>query len=141
MKDTSSDNSLQHNAHKPLPPFPTTPASESTATAAQKDETDLELVRVVHRLGVWLNRQALSGQLASTMDAISAKLDEILDRLQQDRTRGQLMSIKAAAQYLSLSERTIRDRIALREWPAYRSGTAVRVDPDEIRQCMAKKGW
>lgn len=139
MKDTTSDNSLQHNAHKPLPPSPTIPASESTATAAQKGETDLELVRVVHRLGVWFNRKAVSGQLASTMDAISAKLDEILERLQQERTCGQLMSIKAAAQYLSLSERTIRERIALRQWPAYRSGNAVRVDPIELKALMAKE--
>jgi len=73
------------------------------------------------------------------MKAIEAKLDEIIERLPQDKINGQLMSVKAAARFLSLSERTIRERIAIRQWPAYRSGNAVRVDPFELKALMEKE--
>jgi excisionase family DNA binding protein len=130
--------SLQHDALNLLQPLPPTAVSEPTAKS-EKDDDHNDLLRTVQVLGSWLSRRAASGQLTTTMEAILAKLDDILERLKQDRTSGQLMSIKAAAQYLSLSERTIRERIALRQWPAYRSGNAVRVDPIELKALMAKE--
>ncbi len=121
MKHNPSQ-SLQHDALNLLQPLPPTVVPEPTAKSA-KDDDHNDLLRTVQVLGSWLSRRAASGQLTTT----------------QDRTSGQLMSIKAAAQYLSLSERTIRERIALRQWPAYRSGNAVRVDPIELKALMAKE--
>jgi excisionase family DNA binding protein len=67
---------------------------------------------------------------------ISRKLDRLLERADVSSTSGALMSVKDAARFLALSERAIRNRIATRAWPAYRYGTAVRVNPHELKALM-----
>ena len=67
---------------------------------------------------------------------ISRKLDRLLERSDVSSTSGALMSVKDAARFLALSERAIRNRIATRAWPAYRYGTAVRVNPHELKALM-----
>jgi len=101
--------------------------------------SDIDLLRAIQCVSVWINRHLRPDELVFAMKAIEAKLDEIIERLPQDKINGQLMSVKAAARFLSLSERTIRERIAIRQWPAYRSGNAVRVDPFELKALMEKE--
>lgn len=110
-----------------------------TVDDAATNHTHSDVLRAIQCVGVWLNRQCYSDQLTVTLEVMIAKLDQVLERLADQRARGQLMSIKVAAEYLALSERTIRERIALRQWPAYRSGNAVRVDVLELKELMAKE--
>jgi len=113
------------------------PTDDGAAIASSPSENDI--VRAIRCVSVWINRSVGSDELFVTMRELGGKLDEILERLPHDRMSGQLMSVKAAAQFLSISERTIRERIATRQWPAYRSGNAVRVDPLELKSLMAKE--
>lgn len=127
-----------------IQPTPTSsPQAEAgpsaNGAAMDPNPSDNDLLRAIQCVSVWINRHRGSDELVVAMKAIEARLDEILERLSQDRMSGQLMSVKAAAQFLSLSERTIRERIAIRQWPAYRSGNAVRVDPLELRALMQKE--
>ncbi|MCS6286497.1 MAG: helix-turn-helix domain-containing protein [Nitrospira sp.] len=48
------------------------------------------------------------------------------------------MTVKEAAQFLRISERTIRAQLASKQWPGYRCGAAVRVDPLELKARMKR---
>jgi len=78
---------------------------------------------------------------ASALLTLARKIDEnvslALERLGTTPTKG-LMTVKEAANFLSISERTIRQQLADRQWPGYRCGTAVRVDPFEIKARMKR---
>jgi excisionase family DNA binding protein len=50
-----------------------------------------------------------------------------------------LVTVRDAALALSLSERTIRKRIASGEYPSYGSGRELRVDVTELRELMSRK--
>ena len=49
-----------------------------------------------------------------------------------------LMTVKEAAQFLRISERTIRAQLTSKQWPGYRCGAAVRVDPLELKARMKR---
>ena len=49
-----------------------------------------------------------------------------------------LMTVKEAAQFLRISERTIRAQLSSKQWPGYRCGAAVRVDPLELKARMKR---
>ncbi len=115
------------------------PVPTDGGAAIASSPSDNDILRAIRCVSVWINRNVGSNELVVTMRAVGGKLDEILERLTHDRMSGQLMSVKAAARFLSISERTIRERIATRQWPAYRSGNAVRVDPLELKSLMAKE--
>ena len=78
---------------------------------------------------------------ASALLTLARKIDEkaslALERLGAASPKG-LMTVKEAANFLSISERTIRQQLADRQWPGYRCGTAVRVDPLEIKARMKR---
>lgn len=76
--------------------------------------------------------------LGDTLRQLTTQLDHLIKLSSSAPNTGQLLSVKQAARLLSLSERTIRLRIATREWPAYRCGSAIRVDPLEIRSRMKR---
>lgn len=48
------------------------------------------------------------------------------------------MTVKDVARLLGMSERWIHERTRRREIPCYRFGTALRFDPEEIRDWAAK---
>lgn len=84
----------------------------------------------------WVRTQPQTYDLHKVLEHLSHQLDLLVKHAISTPSASELLSIKQAAQVLSLSERTIRDRIATREWPAYRCGSAIRVDPVEIRARM-----
>jgi len=84
----------------------------------------------------WVRTQPQTHDLHKILEQVSNQLDLLVKHSAATPAASALLSIKDAAQVLSLSERTIRDRIATREWPAYRCGSAIRVDPVEIRARM-----
>lgn len=84
----------------------------------------------------WVSAYAQARETREALERLTTQLDLLVKSAPPSPSAGRLLSIKEAAQFLSLSERTIRERIALREWPAYRCGTAVRVDPVELRTRM-----
>lgn len=84
---------------------------------------------------------------ATTPPLTSAAILSYLQRLEElmrllmnrsDSTRPGLMTVKEAAQFLKISERTIRAQLASKQWPGYRCGAAVRVDPLEIKARMKR---
>jgi excisionase family DNA binding protein len=48
------------------------------------------------------------------------------------RERRAFFTIETLAQYLSLSERTVRDMLKSGEIPSYKIGGARRIDPDDV---------
>jgi excisionase family DNA binding protein len=84
----------------------------------------------------WVRTQSQAHELQKIIERLSHQLDLLVKHSPSTPSANALLSIKDAAQVLSLSERTIRDRIATREWPAYQCGSAIRVDPLEIRARM-----
>lgn len=79
-------------------------------------------------------------EIGERLRHLITQLDHLIKISSSAPNTGQLVSVKQAARLLGLSERTIRHRIATREWPAYRCGSAVRVDPLEIRTRMKRAG-
>ncbi len=142
MKDPRPRPAIQTPAESPASceetPSALAPHVPQSEAEHDEDERD-ELSRLAHALARWLNRPTRQRDVAAKVDALSEKLDAVLNYLSRDKRSGQLLSVKAAAQHLSLSERTIRERLAVREWPAYRCGKALRVDPEEIRARMRAK--
>lgn len=68
------------------------------------------------------------------------RLEELVRLLliRSDGTAPGLMTVKEAAQFLKISERTIRAQLTSKQWPSYRCGAAVRVDPLEIKARMKR---
>ncbi len=68
------------------------------------------------------------------------RLEELVRLLlsRSDGTSPGLMTVKEAARFLKISERTIRAQLASKQWPGYRCGAAVRVDPLEIKARMKR---
>lgn len=68
------------------------------------------------------------------------RLEELVRLLlnRSDCTSPGLMTVKEAAKFLRISERTIRAQLASKQWPGYRCGAAVRVDPLEIKARMKR---
>ena len=87
----------------------------------------------------WVNTHTQARETREALTHLTTQLDLLVKNGSPSPSAGRLFSIKEAAQFLALSERTIRERIALREWPSYRCGKAVRVDPEEIRTRMRNK--
>ena len=138
---TTQSKPLRYHAIQAAPHSSSHTESGSTVdgTLMASSPSDADIIRAIECMSIWIKRHLGSDGLVTAMKAFEGRLDEMLEHLSQKKLSGQLMSVKAAAQYLSLSERTIRDRIALRQWPAYRSGNAVRVDPMELKALMAKE--
>lgn len=84
----------------------------------------------------WVSTYAQARETREVLKRLTEQLELIVKNATAAPVAGSLLSIKEAAQFLSLSERTIRSKVATREWPAYRCGTAVRVDPVELRTRM-----
>lgn len=105
----------------------------SNAPATAQDPT-LDLARVLEE---WLRPHGPLHTSTELLCAIARKLDEILGRSAVPNP-ALLLSVKDASHVLALSERFLRGRIARGEWPSYRAGRAVRVDPTELKAFMAK---
>jgi excisionase family DNA binding protein len=48
--------------------------------------------------------------------------------------RGPSLTVRDVARYLGMSTRWVHERVRRHEIPCYRFGTALRFDPDEVRQ-------
>lgn len=69
------------------------------------------------------------------LERISAQLDRLL-RGGATSAPNQLVTVAEASRLLGVSERVIRKRLARKDWPLYRCGRAVRVNPQEIMALM-----
>lgn len=74
-------------------------------------------------------------QIDTRLMNISGQLDLLLRR-EAPSPPNQLVAVPEAAQLLGVSERIIRKRLARKDWPVYRCGRSVRVDPQEIKALM-----
>lgn len=72
----------------------------------------------------------------SFMKRLDENISLLLERVAA--TAPGLMTVKDAARFLGIGERTIRAKLATREWPDYRCGAAVRVDPLELKARMKR---
>lgn len=115
----------------------TTEADGAIACHQGKDsETRDPVWECARFLESWMSAHVQARETREGLELLTKQLELIMQNATPSPSAGRLLSIKEAAQFLSLSERTIRERIALREWPAYRCGKAVRVDPVELRARM-----
>lgn len=126
------------------------PTSDTNKNTAEKEETLSgheskdskkrdQVWECARFLESWVNTHAQARETREALAHLTTQLDLLVKNASPSSSVSRLFSIKEAAQFLALSERTIRERIALREWPAYRCGKAVRVDPEEIRMRMRNK--
>lgn len=73
------------------------------------------------------------------LQALGHQLSAVIERLEHLLLPiGKLSTVAQAAKCLGISPRTIRTQLYLGEWPGYRVGRAVRVDPEELRRLMNK---
>lgn len=118
----------------------TTEADDAMACHQGKDSKARDPVWECARfLESWVSAHVQARETREALAHLTTQLDLLVKNASPSPSVSRLFSIKEAAQFLALSERTIRERIALREWPSYRCGKAVRVDPEEIRMRMRNK--
>ncbi len=79
--------------------------------------------------------QQVMQDIQNDLRSISTQLNVLLRHAQPSAPQ-ELATIQEAAQLLGISERAIRGRLARKQWPVYRCGRAVRVDPQEIKTLM-----
>lgn len=73
--------------------------------------------------------------ITARLERISAQLDRLLRR-EAPSAPTQLVTVAEASHQLGVSERAIRKRLARKDWPVYRCGRAVRVNPQELKALM-----
>lgn len=111
---------------------------ESLLPTREEPEDSSEAGQQLHRRPY--STDATSPLTSAAVLSYLQRLEELVRLLlnRSDCTSPGLMTVKEAARFLKISERTIRAQLASKQWPGYRCGAAVRVDPLEIKARMKR---